>query len=134
MSVFQINLVVCNPSQWELTSLPMTVLVNTGSELTWLPAEMLRSIGVEACHKRAVKTANNETVERKVGYAILRANGCETADEVVFGEPGDAPLLGTRALEGFGVMMDDMARRFVSLTTMVAFSARHLPDPLTRAA
>ncbi len=133
MSIFRVNLVACNPTRWEQTTEPMAVLVNTGSDLTWLPAEMLRSIGIEARRRRMIKTADNEIVVREVGFAILRANGRETADEVVFGEPGDALVLGARALKDFGVAMEDDTR-FISLTTMVAFSSKHLPDPLTRAA
>jgi hypothetical protein len=39
-------------------------------------------------------------VTREVGYAIIAADGYETADEVVFAEPGDMILLGVRTLEG----------------------------------
>lgn len=65
-------------------------------------------------------TATKQAVERDVGYAILRANGYETADEVVFAEPGDLTLLGVRTLEGFGVTVDNIAHRFVATTTLAA--------------
>lgn len=133
MSIFRVNLVACNPRNKEQTTMPLAALVDTGSELTWLPAEALRSIGVEARAKRTLKMANNETVMREVGYVILQANGSEIMDEVVFGEPGDGALIGTRALEAFGLMVEDDTR-FLSLTSMLAFSAKHLPNPLTRAA
>ncbi|MCJ7784773.1 MAG: hypothetical protein MUP41_12640 [Desulfobacterales bacterium] len=57
-------------------------------------------------------------VSRDVGYAILRAEGFETIDEVVFAEPGDMNLLGVRTLEGFGVMVDNIAHRFLTTTTL----------------
>ena len=41
-------------------------------------------------------------------------------DEVVFAEPGDMTLLGVRTLEGFGVIVDNIAHRFVATTTIVA--------------
>jgi predicted aspartyl protease len=59
-------------------------------------------------------------IEREVGYAILRAEGFETTDEVVFAQPSDLTLLGVRTLEGFGVMVDNLAHRFVATTTLVA--------------
>ena len=65
-------------------------------------------------------TATQQKVEREVGYAILSAEGYETNDEVVFAEPGDLTLLGVRTLEGFGVMVDNIAHRFVATTTLVA--------------
>ena len=45
-------------------------------------------------------------------------------DEVVFAEPGDMALLGVRTLEGFGVMVDNIAHRFVATTTLVALVNR----------
>ena len=61
-------------------------------------------------------------IERQVGYAILRSEGFETIDEVVFAEPGDMTLLGVRTIEGFGVMVDNIAHRFVATTTLVVSS------------
>jgi len=57
-------------------------------------------------------------VSRDVGYATLCAEGFETIDEVVFGKPGDMNLLGVRTLEGFGVMVDNIAHRFLTTTTL----------------
>ena len=48
------------------------------------------------------------------GYAILRAGGFETVDEVVFGQPGDLALLGARTLEGFGAAVDPSKKRLVA--------------------
>jgi hypothetical protein len=50
----------------------------------------------------------------------------------VFAEPGDMALLGVRTLEGFGVMADTIAHRFV-VTTMAALpsSASHGPRALS---
>ena len=53
-------------------------------------------------------------------YAILNAEGFETVDEVVFAEPGVLALLGVRTIEGFGVMVDNAAHRFVATSTIVA--------------
>jgi hypothetical protein len=69
-----------------------------------------------------------------VGYAILRANGSEIAVGVVFARPGDAVRIGTQALAGFGVKMDDLAHRFVSITTLAAFTAKSQPQPHAQAA
>ena len=120
VSIFKVNIVACNPRSEERTTPPMEALVDTDSELTWLPADVLLKIGVTPRRKRAFLTATKQAVEREVGYAILRANGYETADEVVFAEPGDLTLLGVRTLEGFGVMVDNIAHRFVATTTLAA--------------
>ena len=118
MSVFKVNATAVNPSDLERSTPPLEVLVDTGSELTWLPAEALLQIGIPRLRKRSFQTATKQMVSRDVGYAILRAEGFETIDEVVFAEPGDMNLLGVRTLEGFGVMVDNIAHRFLSTTTL----------------
>ncbi|MGZ8843398.1 MAG: retroviral-like aspartic protease family protein [Pyrinomonadaceae bacterium] len=124
MSAFKVNVVARNPKREELSSQPVSALVDTGSELTWLPADVLDSVGIERRRKRMFATATQQKVEREIGYAILSAEGYETNDEVVFAEPGDLTLLGVRTLEGFGVMVDNIAHRFVATTTLVAISSR----------
>ena len=94
------------------------VLVDTGAELTWLPKDVLLQIAIEPIRKRAFVTATQQIVQREVGYAIFRSEGYETIDEVVFAEPGDIYLLGVRTVEGFGVMIDNVAHRFVAITTL----------------
>jgi len=120
MSAFKVNVVARNPKREELSTQPLPALVNTGSELTWLPADVLISVGITPRRKRMFATATQQKIEREVGYAILSAEGYETNDEVVFAEPGDMTLLGVRTLEGFGVMVDNIAHRFVATTTLVA--------------
>jgi len=120
MSMFKVNVTACNPKREELVSPPVQALVDTGSELTWLPADLLTSIGVTPRRKRTFSTATKQIVEREIGYAILASEGYETNDEVVFAEPGDMILLGVRTLEGFGVAVDDIGHRFLATTTLVA--------------
>ena len=120
MSTFKVNVVARNPKNEEQATPPVEAVVDTGSELTWLPASLLADAGIVARRKRAFATATQEIVERPVGYAIIAAEGFETNDEVVFGEPSDAVLLGVRTIEGFGVLVDNIGHRFVARTTLVA--------------
>ena len=69
--------------------------------------------------KRSFQTATKDIIQRDVGYAILRSEGFETNDEVVFAEPSDMDLLGVRTLEGFGVAVDNIGHRFVAQATLV---------------
>ena len=80
----------------------------------------MTDVGITPRRKRIVTTATRQKIERQVGYAILRAEGYETNDEVVFAEPGDMTLLGVRTLEGFGVLVDNIGHRFVATATLVA--------------
>jgi len=118
MSVFKVNLVALNPSDLDRYTPSLEVLVDTGSELSWLPADALLQIGITPLRKRTFQTATKQIVQRDVGYAILRAEGFETIDEVVFAESEDMNLLGVRTLEGFGVIVDNIAHRLLTTTTL----------------
>ncbi len=120
MSLFKVSVVARNTKDENQVSQPTDVLVDTSSELTWLPRDLLTSINVTPVRKRNFTTATQQMVTRDTGYAIVSAEGFETVDEVVFAEPGDMALLGVRTLEGFGVMVDNVAHRFVATTTIVA--------------
>jgi predicted aspartyl protease len=125
MSMFKVNLVARNTKDESLVSPPAEVLVDTGSELSWLPKDLLIAIKITPVRKRNFTTATKQVVTRETGYAILSAEGFETVDEVVFAEPSDMALLGVRTLEGFGVMVDNIAHRFVATTTIVAANRIH---------
>jgi predicted aspartyl protease len=118
VSLFRLNVVARNPQDESRQTPPVEVLVDTGSELTWLPEAMVRSIGLQPRRSRTFTTATGESVVRSVGYAVLWADGFETVDEVVFGEKGDLSLLGVRTLEGFGVSVDPLAHRLVAVSTI----------------
>jgi predicted aspartyl protease len=122
VSLFRVNVVARNPRDETRATTPIEVLVDTGSELTWLPAERLATIGIGPRRKRTFHTATGDRVERDVGYAVLCADGHETIDEVVLGEKGDLSLLGVRTIEGFGVMVDALGHRFVAVSTVAAGS------------
>ena len=120
MSAFRLNLLVRNPLQEARRAGPVDCLVDTGSELSWLPKEILQQIGVEARKTRQFKMADGQILTRSVGYAILQCGEFETTDEVVYAEPGDIKLLGVRTLEGFGVMADPIGHRLVAVSTLAA--------------
>lgn len=52
-------------------------------------APLLRDAGIEPRKRTTLRAATGEIVTREFGFAILSAEGYETADEVVFAEPGD---------------------------------------------
>jgi len=91
------------------------LLVDTGSECTWIPTARLESIGVKREKKDVRFTmANGKVVTRSVGFAVLRIGKSFTIDEVVFAEPGDLLLLGARTLEGLNLTVDPAKRKLVA--------------------
>jgi predicted aspartyl protease len=117
----------CDVANLRSTKRVITVprmLVDTGAECTWVPEPVLRELGIRPVKKDLVfQMANGETITRSIGYAWLRAGDFETVDEVVFGQPGDLPLLGARTLEGFGARIDPRLKRLVA-------SGPHLAAPV----
>ena len=100
------------------------LLVDTSSEFTWLPADVLERISVEPVKKDLqIQMANGQIVTRSVGYAILRVDKYETIDEVVFAQRGDLFLLGSRALEGMNVHVDARHKRLVAAGPVIAAAA-----------
>jgi len=119
MSKFMVNMTAINPSERQRCTPPIEVMVDTGSEVSWLPKKELLDIGVMPEGKKRFAMANNQIIERDIGYAILTAEGYSTIDEVVFAEGSDLSLLGVRTLEGFSVMVDNIGHRFVATTSFV---------------
>jgi predicted aspartyl protease len=123
MNVFRVSVVASNPKSPGQRTDALEALVDTDAELTWLPAELLWAIGVTPRRMETFSLVGNLTVERGVAYVMLRANGRETPCEVVFAEPGDRLRVGVRALQGFGIKMENPQHRFIDLATMAAFKA-----------
>jgi len=98
-------------------------LVDTGSELTWIPRALLESIGVAVERQRAFIVADGRRVERDVGYAIIHASGTSTVDEVVFAEETDFPILGVRSLEGLNLRVDPVKKQLVDAGPVLAVVA-----------
>jgi predicted aspartyl protease len=91
------------------------LLVDTGSEYTWIPAATLEKIGVVR-EKKDIRfiMANGQVVTRNIGFAILQVGSSFTIDEVVFAEPGDLALLGARTLEGLNLIVDSVRKKLVA--------------------
>lgn len=91
------------------------LLVDTGSDYTWVPTAKLEKIGVTR-EKKDLRfvMANGTVITRSVGFAIVRVADSFTIDEVVFAEPGDQALLGARSLEGLNLTVDSKRKKLVA--------------------
>jgi predicted aspartyl protease len=112
-----------NPIDRTRSAVLPKLLVDTGSEFTWVPARTLERIGIKR-EKKDVSfvLANGEEITRSVGFAIIRLGKYFTIDEVVFGEPGDLTLLGARTLEGLNLTIEPARRRLVAAGPLPAAS------------
>ena len=126
MGVFSIDCGVQNLSRTKNQRIPR-IMVDTGSEATWIPRPVLESLGV-AREKRdvAFRMANGQVVTRNVGFAVIHVGKDFTVDEVVFADKEDCVLLGARTLEGLNLMVHPREKKLVAAGPRVAASARKI--------
>ena len=82
------------------------VMVDTGSEYNWIPAETLHELGIAPVRIDRFETADGRVLEREVGFAMLFAGGRATPTIVVFAGANDLALLGAIGLEGLNLRVD----------------------------
>ena len=88
-----------------------SVLVDTGAELSCIPSADLEALHIPRRQQRRFRQADGSVLVRWTGGALVYAAGASTIDEVIFGEPGDLVLLGSRSLEGLNLRIDPVAKR-----------------------
>jgi predicted aspartyl protease len=115
MGSFTVGCLIKNHVNREKTVRIPQLMVDTGSEATWVPRKFLAEIDVKPEKRSLFQLANGQYVYRDVGYAVIRVHDSETTDEVVFAEQGDLSLLGARALEGLLLWIDAKGKRLVAI-------------------
>ncbi len=115
MGCFNVGAKIENTSNRSKSVVVPKLLVDTGSEYTWIPTVTLESVGIKR-EKKDVQfiMANGTQRTRSVGFAIIKVNENFTVDEVVFAEKGDLVLLGTRTLEGLALVVDNRKKKLVA--------------------
>jgi predicted aspartyl protease len=115
MATFYTSCTLVNPTVRTRTARVLKLLVDTGSEHTWVPSATLEKLGIKR-EKKDVSfvMANGQTITRSVGFAIVRVQKAFTIDEVVFAERGDLLLLGARTLEGLNLRVDSVRQELVA--------------------
>lgn len=105
------------------------LLVDTGSEFTWISEKTLSKIGVVP-EKKDVPfvMANGQNITRTIGFAIIHVNRAFTVDEVVFARKGDMQLLGTRTLEGLNLRVDSREKKLVAAGPVSAATVAYPPQ------
>ncbi|MGH7491046.1 MAG: retroviral-like aspartic protease family protein [bacterium] len=115
MGTFYIKCKIENIVDRTKSAIVSKLLVDTGSDYTWISAKILERIGVVQ-EKKDVSfvMANGQHITRSVGFAIIRLDKSFTIDEVVFAEKGDLLLLGARTLEGLNLTVDPKSKKLVA--------------------
>jgi len=86
------------------------MLVDSGAIFSVVPAEELRALGIEPEKVERFSLADGTSLTRPVGIARFEVAGGSGGAPVIFGEPGDAWLLGALSLESLGLLLDPFKR------------------------
>ena len=113
MGTFRVDVEIENPQQPGERRQLASVLVDTGAELSWIPASVLESLGIVRRTEWRFRQADGSILSRWTGPAFVYAAGRTATDDVVFGEPEDLVLLGARSLEGLYLRVDSRDKRLV---------------------
>ena len=113
MGTFRVDIEIENPARPGQKRTLRSVLVDTGAELSWVPTELLESLGVERNNQWRFRQANGTALERWTGTVSVYVAGKRAGDEAVFGEPGDLTLLGSRTLEGLNFRVEPVTKQLV---------------------
>lgn len=98
-------------------------LVDTGSEFSWVPSNLLRELGIRAERVQRFLVADGRELVREIGFAIVHVAGMTTADDVVFAQPDDMVLLGARSLEGLNLRVDPQRKTLIPAGPIITASA-----------
>jgi len=123
MGIFRTTLGVASLAASGAQASVANVMVDTGSEYTWLPEELLARLGVAPVRIDRFQTADGRILDRSVGFAMLYAAGRSAPSIVVFAGNRDLVLLGAHGLEGLNLRVDLVRKELVPAGPVPAASA-----------
>lgn len=123
MGIFRTNMEIAALHAATERRFLMDVMVDTGSEYNWVPADLLRELGVEPVRIDRFETADGRILEREIGFALFYAAGRSSPAIAVFAQQGDMILLGAHGLEGMNLRVDLVRRELVPAGPVPAAAA-----------
>ncbi len=113
MGMFEVKVTLANlaaPGRAEEVSL----LVDTGATLSWIPRTILERLGVKAFSRLPFSLADGRLLERDTTAVLLTIDGRKAPVPVAFGESGEEAVLGATALEVLGFVVDPVAKKLIA--------------------
>ena len=102
--------------------------VDTGALFPVLPRAILRQLDAKRGETRTFQLANGKHLRRDIAQIGIEFEGHRAATSVVVGEPGDAVLLGSVALESLGYEVDPV-HKTLRPTTLYLMALRPRGTP-----
>jgi aspartyl protease family protein len=99
-------------------------LVDSGATYSVVPSSVLLRLNIQPLTEQVFRLANGEKIARKKGGAVFKYGERVGVADVIFGEEGDANLLGAFTLEALGLALDPLRRELRELPMMLANEGR----------
>jgi clan AA aspartic protease len=81
-------------------------LVDTGATDTFLPASVLRKLGIVPSARRRYELADGTEQDLPIGFGVIEVEGLAAGGTLVFAGKSEEPLLGVTVLESTGLWVD----------------------------
>ena len=94
---------------------PLKALVDTGATYTWIPSDILEGLGLRPDENQTFELADGRRVQYPLAWTQVRMGTRTQPTIVVFGDPGSEPILGVVTIEEFGLGVDPVQHRLVSV-------------------
>src|SRR5437016_11629785 len=91
-------------------------LVDTGATDTFLPASVLRKLGIQPSAKRSYELADDTEEEMPIGFGVIEVLGRAAGGTLVFSGENEEPLLGVTVLESAGFILDPQRETLIART------------------
>ena len=102
----------------------ISFLLDSGVMISVVPSATLNSLGIRPYAEHVIHLPNGESVTRKKGVALFRVGNRVGGGDVLFGEDGDAELLGGLILGSLGLFLDPLSRQLRELPALLAKETR----------
>jgi predicted aspartyl protease len=109
MGVTTLVIEVANVARPKITE-RLTFTVDSGAVYSVVPAAVLRKLRIRPQKRETFQLANGATIVRQKGVALFKFREYVGGGDVIFGEKGDATLLGALSLESLGLTLDPIKR------------------------
>ena len=108
----------------ETSRVTVRLVVDTGSTLTWVDADVLAQLGIRPRETRAflLIDSRREPLRRPVADALVECEGLQGVVGVVFADPGDHQVLGVTALKRLGLSVDPQTGTLTKEATFLALA------------
>jgi clan AA aspartic protease len=121
MGTFRVSIELAGPGSGRVETLE--ALVDTGASYTWIPRDVLEKLGVRPDEERVFVLADGREIRYPVAWVRVRIEAGIQPTLVVCGDPGTEPLLGAFTLEGFGLGVDPVNRRLITVPGLLKAAA-----------